>query len=72
LVGAYPRVRPVDAVMASAVVTHTAVSRATNPNAGTFAPSGLRPGAVLEPLVLLLSAAGGSLMFATAIAGIFG
>jgi hypothetical protein len=64
LVGAYPRVRPVGAANVSAVPP-SATMRRTAPSA----PVVWHPGGVLEPLLLVLTIFGASLLFCTAIAG---
>jgi hypothetical protein len=69
LVGTYPRARQVDAAMALAVSSHAAVPRTDFPYRASFGPAKLRPSAFLEPLVLVLTALGASLLLCTVFAG---
>jgi hypothetical protein len=69
LVGPHPRARQVDAAMALAVSSHAAVPRIDTPDLASFGPARLRPTAILEPLVLVLSALGASLLLCTVFAG---
>lgn len=69
LVGAHPRARQVDAAMALAVSSHAAVPRTDSPDLASFGPARLRPSALLEPLVLVLSALGASFLLCTMVAG---
>jgi hypothetical protein len=64
LVGAYPRARPVGAANVSAVPPSRNNRHIVPPAQVVW-----RPGGVLEPLVLLLTAVGASLLFSTAVAG---
>ncbi len=69
LVGTYPRVRQVDAAMALAVSSHAAVPRTDTPDLASFGPARLQPAAILESLVLVMSALGASLLLCTVFAG---